>query len=109
MAILRGKLGEEQLPAGGTNRLFTGDPIEDMEIAKALIAKHPDVDLDPLIAIAADRQQPISARIAAIYTLGMTDDHGRSRSTLTRLANDQGERPEIKDHAEEALGYVSSR
>lgn len=83
--------------------LFTGDPVEDMEIAKHLIARYPDVDIAFLGAIAADRQQPESARIAAIYTLGFTDDARVSQAVLSRIASDVTEPEEVRDHAAEAL------
>jgi hypothetical protein len=86
--------------------LFTGDPIEDMEIAKGLIAKHPHVDFSSLIAIASDRRQPLSARIAAIYTLGFTDDGGVSCATLSRILGTPDEPEEVRDHAAEALEYT---
>lgn len=86
--------------------LFSGDPVDDMEMAKELIARHPHVDLKPLITIAGNRNQPTSARIAAIYTLGFIDDHGESASTLSQLIKDHHESPEIKDHAAEALEYI---
>jgi hypothetical protein len=57
-------------------KLFTGDPVEDVEIAKRLIARYPDVDIAALMAIADDQTQPQSARFAAIYTLGFTDAAG---------------------------------
>ena len=83
---------------------FTGDPVEDMEIAKGLIAKHPHVDFASLIAIAADRRQPLSARIAAIYTLGFTDDDGVRYTMLSRILDTSDEPAEVRDHAAEALG-----
>ncbi len=46
--------------------MFTGDAVEDMEIAKKMIAKYPDVEIGERIVIAADQRQPLSARVAAI-------------------------------------------
>jgi hypothetical protein len=80
-------------------KLFAGDPVGDMEIAKRLIARHPDMDFAVLDKIAADRRQPQSGRIAAIYTLGFTDDTGVSQATLTRIASDVNEPEAVRDHA----------
>ncbi len=83
--------------------IFTGEPIEDMEIAKRLIGKYPDVDFASLMAIARDRTQPQSARIAAIYTLGLTDERRRSQAILQHISGDPREPTEVRDHAAEAL------
>ena len=88
---------------------FTGDFEEDIEIAKRLIAAHPKVNLRQLMTIADDRKHSESARIASIYTLGFTDDHGISKTILARLAHDPAESHDIRDHAAEALGYLTSR
>ena len=82
---------------------FNGDPFEDMETAKRLIAQHPNLDLASVIAVAADKAQPGSARIAAIHTLCFADDHGLSRDVLTRILNDTAEPNDVKDHGAEAL------
>jgi hypothetical protein len=86
---------------------FTGNFGEDIEIAKRLIAAHPKINLRQLMTIAADPQQPESARIAAIYTLGFTDDHGVSKMVLARLAADASASPGIRDHAAEALESIT--
>lgn len=88
---------------------FTGDFVEDIEIAKRLIAAHPKVNLRQLMTIADDHKHTESARIASIYTLGFTDDHGVSKAILARLAHDPAESFDIRDHATEALGYVTAR
>jgi hypothetical protein len=82
---------------------FSGDFVADIETAKRLIAAYPNVDLHLLMSIAGDPQQPESSRIASIYTLGFTDDHGISKSTLVGLASDPNESHGIRDHAAEAL------
>ena len=64
--------------------MFTGDPGEDMEIAKRLIGQFPHVDYRSLMAVASDETQPPSARIAAIYTLGFTDEQRLSRTMLSQ-------------------------
>jgi hypothetical protein len=87
------------------NTLFSGDFGEDIETAKRLIATHPNVNLSQLMAIASDPQQPQSARIASIYTLGFTDDHGTSRAMLAGLINDPD--AAIRDHAAEALESIT--
>jgi hypothetical protein len=86
---------------------FTGDFGADIGIAKQLLAKHPKVNLRRLLAIADDAQQPESARVAAIYTLGYTDDHGVSKTILVRLAHDQTVSEPIRDHAAEALASIT--
>ena len=85
--------------------LFTGDLGKDIEIAKRLIAAYPKVDLRQLMTIAGDPQQPASARIASIYTLGFTDDHGVSKTVLARLVSDAN--AGIRDHAVEALASLT--
>lgn len=91
---------------------WTGDPvediedIEDIEVAKALVARHPDIDLPGLIATAANRAAPHSARIAATWCLGFVDDADRSSATLSKTAEDEGEPPDLRDHAVEALASV---
>ncbi len=90
------------------NTILSGDPIEDMETAKRLIARHPDVDFAKLIAILSDRGQPRSARIAAIYALGFTDDNGVSHAALTHILGDAGEPADVRDHAAEALDSMRS-
>ncbi len=89
------------------NSIFNGDFAEDMETAKRLIKRHPHVDFPALMAIAADQTEPDSVRIAAIYTLNFTDDHGVSRALRARIAEDADEPAEIRDHAAEELsdGY----
>ena len=89
-------------------KIFTGDPEEDMEIAKRLIAKFPDLDLAELIAIATDQTQPHSARIAAIYTLGFTDDDGLSNPALTRISTDTKEPADVRDYASEAVASMAA-
>ncbi len=88
--------------------IFSGHPVEDMETAKRMIANHPNVDLPDLIAIASDRTQPRSARIAAIYTLGFTDDHGISGAALAHIASNTEEPDDVRDHATEALDSIQS-
>jgi|SRR5882672_8736309 len=83
--------------------MFTGDPVEDMEIAKRLIGQYPDVDFRSLMAIASDQRQPQSARIAAIYTLGFTDEQRLSRAALTQISGDPREPADVRDFATEAL------
>jgi len=89
--------------------LFSGDFAADIETAKSLIAAYPNVNLHQLMTIAGDPQQPQSSRIASIYTLGFTDDHGLSKTTLVSLAGDLNESPGIRDHADEALHSIISR
>lgn len=89
-----------------TNNTFSGDPVEDIEIAKRLIARYPDVDVGNLIRIAADQALPDCSRVAAIYTLGFVDDNARSRATLSQIAANKNEPASIIDHASEALGYM---
>ena len=88
---------------------FTGDLVEDIKIAKRLIAAYPKVNLRQLMTIADDRKHSDSARIASIYTLGFTDDHDVSKAILARLAHDPAESYDIRDHATEALGYLTAR
>ena len=83
--------------------MFTGDPGEDMEIAKRLIGQFPHVDYRSLMAVASDETQPPSARIAAIYTLGSTDEQRLSRTMLTQISGNAGERADVRDYAAEAL------
>ena len=90
------------------NIAWTGDTVEDMEIAKAVIAQHPNVDVVGLIAAASDRLAPHSARLASIYTLGFTDDQGLSRMALAAIRDDPGEDPDLRDHAEEALASIAT-
>ena len=85
------------------NVIFGGDPVEDMEVAKRLIGDHPNINFADLISVAVDRNQPVSARIAAIYTLGFTDDEGVSISALSRIVSDPDEPDDVKEHATEAL------
>jgi hypothetical protein len=92
---------------GNDEMIFSGNDIEDMEIAKRLIANHANVNLSKLIAIAKDRAQPQSARIAAIYTLGFTDDNGLSRSTLIQISQNSNEPAEIREYATEAVESFS--
>jgi hypothetical protein len=99
--------GKRRKPA--RKAIFSGDPVEDMEIAKRLIGKHPNVDVHQLLSIATDKTQPQSARIAAIYTLGFTDDAGMSRMALTQIVSNTGETSDIKDHAAEALENITPR
>ncbi len=96
------KTGKQQV-IQMTSTIFSGEPVEDMEIAKRLIAQHPNLDFRALTAIAADQTQSRSARIAAIYTLGFTDDDGRSISALMRIVGNGDEPDDVKDHAAEAL------
>lgn len=56
---------------------------------------------------AADRAAPHSARIAATWCLGFVDDAGTSSTVLSRIAEDEGELPDLRDHAAEVLGSVS--
>lgn len=79
-----------------------------MEVAKRLIAQHPDIDIPGLIAIAEDCTAPHSARTAAIYALGMTDDQGLSRATLARIEADADRPADVRDHAAEALASIMS-
>jgi hypothetical protein len=88
--------------------IFSGDPVQDMEIAKRLIARHPNLDIAQLVTLASDRSQPEAARIAAIYTLGFTDDEGQSRGTLTHILNSANESEGVKDHAAEALKSMTA-
>lgn len=88
---------------------FSGDPVDDMEIAKQLIAQHPNVNLSELISIATDQTQPQSARIAAIYTLGFVDDDELSTLALTRILNDADEPADVRDHATEAVESIQER
>jgi hypothetical protein len=88
--------------------IFSGHPVEDMETAKRMIANYPNVDLTDLIAVATDRTQPRSARIAAIYTLGFTDDHGISSAALARIVGNTDEPDDVRDHANEALESIQS-
>ena len=85
---------------------FTGNLLDDMEFAKRLIGDYPNVDLAALTAIAADQSEPTSARVAAIYTLGYTDDAGLSEAILARIADDVSEPAEIIDHAKEAMQAI---
>ena len=87
--------------------MFSGDSIEDMEIAKRLIARYPHLDLVPIIAIASNREQPASARIAAIYTLGFTDDNGMSLGVLRSILGASDEPLSIRDHAAEAVESIT--
>jgi hypothetical protein len=87
---------------------FSGHPVEDMEIAKRLIGNYPNVDLPALLAIATDRTQPRSARIAAIYTLGFTDDHRISCAALAQIVDNTDEPDAVRDHATEALESIQS-
>lgn len=96
-----------QADAETKNTIFTGDPVEDMEIAKRLIGKYPNVDLRSLILIAANRTEAPWVRIAAIYTLGFTDDKGLSKTVLTRIIADDAEPANVKDHAVEALDSIT--
>lgn len=82
---------------------WTGDPVDDIETAKRMIARHPNVDLPDLLATAADRAAPHSARIVSIWTLGFVDAAGVSRELLARLADDPTEPPDVRDHAQEAI------
>lgn len=86
--------------------LWTGDPVEDIKVAKALVARYPDIDLPGLIATAANRAAPHSARIAATWCLGFVDYAGTSSATLSKIAEDEGEPPDLHDHAVEALASV---
>jgi hypothetical protein len=83
--------------------MFTGEPVEDMEIAKRLIGQYPHVDFASLMAIASDRTQPLSARIAAIYTLGFTDERRQSQVILGRISGNPSEPAVVRDYAAEAL------
>lgn len=83
--------------------IFTGELVEDMEIAKRLIGQYPQVDIRSLMEIASDPRQPQSARIAAIYTLGFTDERRLSQDLLTRIAADSTEPDDVRDYAAEAL------
>jgi HEAT repeat protein len=87
--------------------IFTGEPVEDMEIAKRLIGQFPRVDYASLMAIAADQRQPQSARIAAIYTLGLTDEKRQSQATLRHISGNPREPADVRDHAAEALESIT--
>jgi hypothetical protein len=88
---------------------FSGEFGADVETAKRLIAAYPNVDIRRLMSIAGDPRQPQSSRIASIYTLGFTDDHGISKSTLAGLASDPHESHDIRDYAAEALASITPR
>lgn len=96
---------EEAPPRPAT--VFRGNFSEDMEIAKHLINQFPNVDLSMLTAIARDTNQPESSRVAAIYTLGFTDDQGRSRSVLSGIIGDAHQSDIVKDYAQEALTSIT--
>lgn len=86
---------------------WTGDPVEDFEIAKRLIAKHPHVDVAGLLSTAADHSALHSARLASIWALGFTDDTSLSRTALARIADDADEPEDLRDHAAEALTSIA--
>jgi HEAT repeat protein len=88
--------------------VFTGNPAADMEVAKALIARHRDLDIPALVAVAQNPQRPHSSRIAAIYTLGFADDESRSAEALTRILADENEDEQVRAHAAEALGQLQA-
>jgi HEAT repeat protein len=89
-----------------TNDPDTADAmLRDMELAKALIGRYPDVDVDALMSAATDQSKPTSARVAAIYALGFVDDDRRSVDTLARIMATDAD-PLCRDHAAEALGHL---
>lgn len=85
---------------------FTGDPVEDFEIAKRLVGSYPAVDLAGLAATTADRAAPHSARVAAAWALGFVDEAGSSAATLRRITDDTDEPDDLRDHAAEALASM---
>lgn len=89
--------------------LWTGDPVNDMEIAKNVVARHPDVDLFGLMFSAANPAAPHSARIAATWCLGFVDDAGRSSELLLRIVADDTAPPDLRKHAMQAFHKVTDR
>jgi len=94
-------------PPDEIDAIFAGEPIEAMEAAKRLIHRHTATQLEVLIVIAGNKTLPIWSRIAAIYTLGFIDEDANSATVLRRIRYDLTERPEIRDHAAEALDQIA--
>ena len=92
--------------AGIEDNPFVGDLVADIETAKRLISHYPRVDLSMLLQVATDRHQPVPARVAAIYTIGFTDDDGVSGPVLARIVTNPMEPELVRDHATEAIGYL---
>ena len=92
--------------AGIENCPFVGNLVADIETAKGLIGRYPRIDLSMLLQVATDRHQPVPARVAAIYTLGFTDDDGVSGPVLAWIVMNSMEPELVRDHATEALGYL---
>lgn len=88
---------------------FTGDLVSDMETAKALIGRPDQVDIPSLISIATNTFLLPSARIAAIYTLGFTDDSYISGDSLVHILSDEANNPEVRAYAAEGRPDLLAR
>jgi hypothetical protein len=83
--------------------ILGSDPVEVMEAAKRLVDQHNPRHVETLVLIASTKTPRLWSRIAALWTLGFIDDDGISVPDLQRIAEDDSEPAEIKDHALEAL------
>lgn len=86
--------------------ILAGEPVEAMEAAKRLAAQNNPHHIPTLVAIAANKGLPMWPRIAALWTLGLTDDDRVSVPALKRIIADEKEGEQIKDYANEALDHL---
>ena len=86
--------------------LINSDPITSMEIAKQIISRKIFANPNDLIKIASNRDFNKWSRIAAIYTLGFSDDDKQIREVIRRILEDVRDNIDIRAHAAEALGNM---
>src|SRR5260370_497409 len=85
--------------------ILAGDPIESIEAAKRLIAADA-VDAAKLRDIAVNRKNKTSARVAAIYAVGFSDDPSMAGPALKDIAANPNDDEECRAHAAEALAHL---
>ena len=82
--------------------------MDSIECAKKLIRMSPSGLHEVLVDVVLNKRYSKWSRMAAIYTLGFSGEKGCA-SVLISILNDATERPQIRDHAAEALGNLRSR
>src|SRR5260370_19915999 len=85
--------------------ILAGDPIESIEAAKRLIAADA-VEAAKLRDIAVNRKNRTSARVAAIYALGFSEDGSIAGPVLAEIVANPNDDEECRVHAAEALAHL---
>ncbi len=86
-------------------QLRTGERLEMWEAAKALVKEEDPSVVPELLALLADSMEP-ERRAAAAWTLGFLRASDAVQP-LTHILVNKAEPPALREHAAEALGYLS--